>query len=235
MHAKYKALFFDVDKTLLDFHATEHHALTRAFQKANLPFTEDMRAFYLEMNGALWESYERGEISRDTVLFTRFGKLFAHFGIEADGVAMEHIYRQELDKGHDLMPYAKAVISNLSKQYPLYIITNGTAQTQHRRLQDSGLKPYFQALFISEEIGSRKPMPEFFRYCLEQLPHLTPADILIIGDSLSSDILGGNLSGIDTCWMNPEQQTNTTTAIPTYEIQSLRMLYDILSFYHFTK
>lgn len=228
MRSQYKALFFDVDKTLLDFHATEYHALTRAFQKANLPFTEDMRAFYLEMNGALWESYERGEISRDTVLFSRFGKLFAHFGIEADGVAMEHIYRQELDKGHDLMPYAKEVISDLSQRYPLYIVTNGTAQTQHRRLQDSGLKPYFQALFISEEIGSRKPMPTFFNYCLQQLPNLSAADILIIGDSLSSDILGGNLSGIDTCWMNAEKKENQTHAIPTYEIQSLPMLYDIV-------
>lgn len=224
----YKALFFDVDKTLLDFHTTEHYALDRAFQKANIPLSHDIRAYYLEMNGKLWESYERGEISRDIVFSTRFATLFSHFGISFDGQRMEQIYREELNFGHDLMPNAKEVIKTLYAHYPLYIVTNGSAQTQKKRLQDSGLKPYFSDIFISEEIGYRKPMVEFFQHCLAHLPQLKAQDILLIGDSLSSDILGGNRSGIDTCWMNPDQEPNNTNAIPMYEIQSLTELLPLL-------
>ncbi len=224
----YKAIFFDVDKTLLDFHKTEHYALDRAFAKANLPFSPKMRSYYLEMNGKLWERYERGEISRDTVFSTRFVHLFSKFGIAFDGQKMEQIYREELNLGHDLMPNAKEVVKRLSAQYPLYIVTNGSAQTQHKRLYDSGLKPYFSEIFISEQIGYRKPMTAFFAYCLAQLPHLQAKDILLVGDSLSSDILGGNRSGIDTCWMNAEQITNDTIAIPTYEIAALIELLPLL-------
>ena len=144
------------------------------------------------MNGQLWESYERGEISRDTVLYTRFGRVFEHFGIDADGIAFEHDYRKELDEGHDLMEGAMELVQTLAPLYELYIVTNGTTETQYKRLGDSGLSPYFKDIFISGEIGSRKPMKAFFDHCFEKAPHLSPEDVLIIGDSLSSDILGGN-------------------------------------------
>lgn len=228
MTQKYKALFFDADKTLLDFHATEKRGLEAVFAKHQLPLTEEIRSYYLTLNGALWESYERGEISRDTVLFTRFGRVFSHFHIPLDGVAFEQEYRKELDKGHDLMDGAMELIQTLAPRYELYIITNGTTQTQYRRLKDSGLYPYFQDIFISGEIGNRKPMKAFFDHCFEKLPHLSPKDVLIIGDSLSSDILGGNYAGIDTCWMNAEGKENDTAAKPLYEIHHLRELPPIL-------
>ena len=94
----YKALFFDADKTLLDFVAAEKKGLERVLEKNGIAQTDEIRSYYLEMNGQLWESYERGEISRDTVLYTRFGRVFEHFGIDADGIAFEHDYRKELTK-----------------------------------------------------------------------------------------------------------------------------------------
>ena len=197
----YKALFFDADKTLLDFVAAEKKGLERVFEKNGIALTDEIRSYYLEMNGQLWESYERGEISRDAVLYTRFGRVFEHFGIDADGIA---------------------------PLYELYIVTNGTTETQYKRLGDSGLSPYFKDIFISGEIGSRKPMKAFFDHCFEKAPHLSPEDVLIIGDSLSSDILGGNNTGIDACWMNAENKINDTAAVPTYEIHKLAELYDIL-------
>ena len=228
MRKTYTALFFDADKTLLDFSAAEKRGLEAVFAKHGIPLTEEVRSYYLALNGRLWESYERGEISRDTVLFTRFVRLFEHFGIPKDGIAFEHDYRQELDKGHDLMEGAMELVQTAASQYELYIITTGTTQTQYRRLGAAGLTPYFQNIFISGEIGSRKPMKAFFDYCFAKLPHLTPDHVLIIGDSLSSDILGGNLSGIDTCWMNAEGKINNTFAVPTYEIRHLKELYPIL-------
>lgn len=228
MKKQYRALFFDADRTLLDFSATEKRGLENAFTKNKIPFTEEIRKYYLEMNGELWERYERGEIPRDTVLFTRFGRVFSHFNIDADGVAFEYDYRKELDKGHDLMEGALEVIRHFCLSHELYIITNGTANTQYKRLRDAGLLPYFRHIFISEEIGSRKPMIEFFDACFQKLPHLSPKDVLIIGDSLSSDILGGNRAGIDTCWMNSLRKENDTDAKPTYEIQKLTQLYEII-------
>ena len=185
----YKALFFDADKTLLDFVAAEKKGLERVFEKNGIALTEEIRSFYLEMNGQLWESYERGEISRDTVLYTRFGRVFEHFGIDADGIAFEHDYRKELDEGHDLMEGAMELVQTLAPLYELYI---------------------------------------FFDHCFEKAPHLSPEDVLIIGDSLSSDIQGGNNAGIDACWMNAENKINDTAAVPTYEIHKLAELYDIL-------
>lgn len=229
MKKTYKALFFDADKTLLDFHKAEKRGLEAVFARHHIPLTEEIRQYYLELNGALWESYERGEIPRETVLFTRFGRVFEHFGISLDGVAFEHEYRKELDEGHDLMDGAMELVKTLSPFYELYIITNGTTQTQYKRLKDSGLYPYFKNIFISGEIGSRKPMKSFFDHCFSKLPHLSKKDVLIIGDSLSSDILGGNLSGIDTCWMNAEYGKNDTEAQPLFEIHHLNELYDILN------
>ena len=110
----YKALFFDADKTLLDFVAAEKKGLERVFEKNGIALTDEIRSYYLEMNGQLWESYERGEISRDTVLYTRFGRVFEHFGIDADGIAFEHDYRKELDEGHDLMEGAMELIQTLA-------------------------------------------------------------------------------------------------------------------------
>ena len=211
----YKALFFDADKTLLDFVAAEKKGLERVFEKNGIALTDEIRSYYLE-------------ISRDTVLYTRFGRVFEHFGIDADGIAFEHDYRKELDEGHDLMEGAMELVQTLAPLYELYIVTNGTTETQYKRLGDSGLSPYFKDIFISGEIGSRKPMKAFFDHCFEKAPHLSPEDVLIIGDSLSSDIQGGNNAGIDACWMNAENKINDTSAVPTYEIHKLAELYDIL-------
>ena len=168
----YKALFFDADKTLLDFVAAEKKGLERVFEKNGIALTDEIRSYYLEMNGQLWESYERGEISRDTVLYTRFDRVFERFGIDADGIAFEHDYRKELDEGHDLMEGAMELVQTLAPLYELYIVTNGTTETQYKRLGDSGLSPYFKDIFISGEIGSRKPMKAFFDHCFEKAPHL---------------------------------------------------------------
>jgi len=126
------------------------------------------------------------------------------------------------------MEGAMELVQTLAPLYELYIVTNGTTETQYKRLGDSGLSPYFKDIFISGEIGSRKPMKAFFDHCFEKAPHLSPEDVLIIGDSLSSDIQGGNNAGIDACWMNAENKINDTSAVPTYEIHKLAELYDIL-------
>ncbi len=226
---KKRFLLFDADRTLLDFSRSEKSALAETFEEYGFPFTEEVYQYHLVTNAKLWEDYEKGLIDRQTVLYSRFVRLFAHFGYNGDGVAFEDSYRFHLDHSCHLMEEAMEVVQTLSKTHQLYIVTNGVASTQENRLSDSGLRPYFQNVFISEQIGSQKPQKEYFDHCFARIPHFDPSLALIIGDSLSSDIKGGNAAGIDTCWYNPEGKRNHTDAIVNVEIRSLKELYPLLA------
>ncbi len=225
---KKKFLLFDADRTLLDFSASEKSALAKTFAEYALPFPDAVYQYHLVNNAKLWEDYEKGLIDRQAVLYTRFVRLFEHFGYEGDGVAFEDSYRHNLDHSCDLFPETMEVVQTLYKTHLLYIVTNGVASTQKTRMRDSGLAPYFQELFISEEIGYQKPQKEFFDHCFAHIPDFDPAQALIIGDSLTSDIKGGNIAGVETCWFNPEGKKNHTDAEVDYEIHSLKDLYTLL-------
>lgn len=226
---KKKFLLFDADRTLLDFAASEKSALGKTFGEYGLPFTEEVYQWHLVNNAKLWQDYEKGLIDRKTVLYTRFVRLFAAFGYEGDGAAFEDSYRYNLDHSCDLFPEAMEVVQTLKKAHKLYIVTNGVASTQENRLRDSGLAPWFDDIFISEQVGSQKPQKEFFDHCFARISGFDPAQALIIGDSLSSDIKGGNNAGIDTCWFNPEGAENHSDARVDAEIRNLRDLYALLA------
>jgi 2-haloacid dehalogenase len=226
---KYKTLLFDVDDTLLDFDAAESLALRLLFEEHHFSLTSEIEKKYKNLNKRLWESFEEGKIDRDEVMNTRFSKLFKEHGKEVDGVLLEKGFRNYLEQGNQLINGALELTSNLQKQYDLYIVTNGDSKTQDRRLRDSGLYPLFKDIFVSEATGFQKPMKEYFDYVFARIPHFVTNQALIIGDSLSSDIKGGYLAGIDTCWFNPKMKENNTDIIPTYEIQKLEDLYQILS------
>ena len=119
------------------------------------------------------------------------------------------------------------VVESLSQKKDLYVVTNGVSVTQHQRLEKSGLAPYFEKFFISEEMGVHKPMKEFFDIVFAEIPRFDKEKTVIIGDSLTSDIKGGQVAGIDTIWMNPHE--NETKEIrPTFQIKKLTDLYQIL-------
>lgn len=224
----YQTLLFDVDDTLLDFGAAEKAALRMLFDDQNIPLTDEIEAHYKKINQGLWRVFEEGSIDRDEVLNTRYSLLFKEYGQEVDGALMEMKYRYYLEEGHQLIDGAFELISDLHKQYDLYIVTNGVSRTQDKRLRASGLFPFFRDIFVSEDTGFHKPMKEYFDYVFARIPDFSLQQGLIIGDSLSSDIKGGQLAGLDTCWYNPERKPNHTEIVPTYEIQRLEELYPIL-------
>ncbi|MBM7651014.1 YjjG family noncanonical pyrimidine nucleotidase [Neobacillus cucumis] len=225
---KYQTLLFDVDDTLLDFAAAEALALERLFESQNFFLTTQIEANYRKINQGLWKSFEEGKIGRDEVVNTRFSLLFKEYGKIVDGVLLEKNYRGYLEEGHQLISGALELISGLRTNFDLYIVTNGVSKTQDRRLRDSGLHPLFKEIFVSEDTGFQKPMTEFFDHVFARIPNFSPKQALIIGDSISSDIKGGQLAGIDTCWYNPNAKPNNTSIMPTYEIRSLNELYPIL-------
>ncbi|MDZ5606542.1 YjjG family noncanonical pyrimidine nucleotidase [Bacillus pseudomycoides] len=225
---KYQTLLFDVDDTLLDFKAAERTALHLLFEEQKISLTDEIAAHYKKINQGLWKSFEEGKIGRDEVVNTRFSILFKAYGQEIDGPLFEQNYRSFLEEGNQLIHGAFELIQDLQSRYDLYIVTNGVSKTQDKRLRNSGLHPLFRDIFVSEDTGYQKPMKEYFDYVFARISNFSVEEGLIIGDSLSADIKGGQLAGLDTCWFNPERKPNHTEIVPTYEIQSLNELYQIL-------
>jgi len=229
MLKNYKTLLFDIDNTLLDFSASETAALQRLFKGQNFPLTPEVKARYKTINQGLWTAFEEGKIDRDEVMNTRFSILFKEYGLEVDGVLLEKTYHSYLKEGHQLINGALELIKDLQNQFDLYIVTNGDSETQYKRLHDSGLYLLFKDIFVSEDTGYQKPMKEYFDYVFERIPNLSLESTLIIGDSLSADIKGGQMAGIDTCWFNPGMIPNEIAILPTYEIQKLKEVYQVLN------
>lgn len=225
---KYKTILLDVDGTILDFNASEKVALEKVFLKHQYILDEHVKATYHRINHSLWKQYEQGIIDRNTVIYTRFVKLFEELGIIGDGIGFEDDYQELLGEGHALIDGAKELLEYLYLKYDLYIVTNGVTKTQMKRLQDSKLNVYFKDIFVSEATGFQKPMKEYFDYCFQRIPNIDLSKTMIIGDSLSSDMKGGNNASITTCWLNPEDLANKENISIDYKIKDLKELFNIL-------
>ncbi|MDF2543840.1 MAG: noncanonical pyrimidine nucleotidase, YjjG family [Herbinix sp.] len=225
---EFKTILLDADDTLFDFGACEREALRLAFERYEYEYSEEIRKIYEKINVNLWKQYELGKMDRKTVIYSRFGLLFQELGIVDDGIAFEDDYQELLGMQHFFIEGAMELILYLHKKYKLYIVTNGVTATQLQRLKDSRLDQYMKKIFVSEETGYQKPMKEFFDYCFERMDQFDRSTTLIIGDSLSSDMKGGNNAGITTCWYNPKHIRNMSEVKVDIEIHDLKELYQLL-------
>jgi 2-haloacid dehalogenase len=223
----YKILLFDLDDTLLDFAANESESLNILFRRHGYAFSDEQLQVYMSVNKQLWIDYENGVIALDTVLNARFSETMRKLGKVVDGVAWEHEYRELLGNGCQLMDGALDVCRSLSNSHRLFVITNGIAKTQIKRLKMSGLYEFFEDMFVSQSIGAQKPSKEFFDYVMSHIKGFRREEALVIGDSLNTDIKGGLLSGIDTCWLNRIAQNCPAGIQSTYTIANLSELYGI--------
>ena len=226
---KYKFLLFDLDHTLLDFDAAEDVALSHLLKEEGVEDIQAYKDYYVPMNKALWKDLEQKKISKAELINTRFEKLFAHFGIEKDGAYLAERYQFFLSKQGQTFPGVEDLLKTLIHQgYELYAATNGITYIQTGRLEQSGIAPYFKEIFISEQLHTQKPDAEFYEKIGSCIPNFDKNHALMIGDSLSADIQGGNNAGIDTIWYNPHHLKNKTQAQPIYEVDSYQALQEIL-------
>lgn len=225
---KYKYLFFDIDNTLLDFDASEEAALKKLYEDYGLSCGNEDIELYRSINEAMWRKCELGELTINDILKNRFSLVFAEYGLKVDGLEVENEYRKNLNSGHHLVKGAMELLEDLKLDYKIYAVTNGVAETQHRRLKDSDIEKFFDGIFISGEVGYNKPDEKYFQYVFERVEDFDEESGLIIGDNLTSDILGGNLMGVDTCWFNIHNVDNTTDIVPDYTIYNLKELYEVL-------
>ena len=225
----YKFLFFDLDHTLLDFDVAEDIALSQLLKEEGVEDIQAYKDYYVPMNKALWKDLEQKKITKAELINTRFAKLFAHFGIEKDGAYLAERYQFFLSKQGQTFPGVEDLLRELISQgYELYAATNGITYIQTGRLEQSGIAPFFKEIFISEQLNTQKPDAEFYEKIGARIPNFDKNQTLMIGDSLSADIQGGQNAGIDTVWYNPQHLENTTQLHPTHEVHSYKDLLNCL-------
>ena len=227
----YKFLLFDLDHTLLDFDTAEDVALTQLLKEEGVADIQSYKDYYVPMNKSLWKDLEEKKITKQELVNTRFSKMFSHFGIEKDGVYLAERYQFYLAQQGQVFYGAMELLDSLiDRGYELYAATNGITTIQTGRMAQSGLAPYFNQVFISEQLQTQKPDALFYKKIGQQIAGFSKEKTLMIGDSLTADIQGGNNAGIDTIWYNPHHLKNKSLAQPTYEIDSYQALLDCLGF-----
>ena len=228
---KYATVFFDADDTLFDYQKSERFALSSTLSHLNIDPSKEIASAYKTINSGLWAEREKGAIGIDRLRILRFEMLFEKCGLScgASFEAISDMYLDFLSSRTFLMPGAESVCGQLhGKGVVIAIITNGITRVQTTRLENSPIRQYIDRMIISEEIGTSKPDKAIFEYAFSLLPDSEPDETLIVGDSLTADIKGGILAGIDTCWYNPDGKANNSELAPAYEIASLHDLLSIL-------
>ena len=217
-------LFLDLDDTILDFHKAERIALSKTIREFGVEPTEEVLHRYHVINKWHWEQLELGKLTRSEVLTGRFRMLFEELGLTVDPEKMQAGYERNLSIGHYFLPGAEEAVKQLHRKYKLYLASNGTAVVQKGRMTSANLYRFFEKSFVSEEIGHNKPSLEYFKAAFAQIPDFDPEKALMVGDSLTSDIKGGNNAGIRTCWVNPNHLPASPEIHPDYEIEALSQL-----------
>lgn len=228
-----KVILWDIDATLLDFLTAEKAAIASCFEKFGLgECTEEMLERYSVINRRYWEMLERGEMSKPEILVNRFREFFAAEGIETDcAEEFNRSYQVALGDTICFRDNGYALVEKLKDSYRQFIVTNGTYVAQERKLKRSGLGELVEEAFISDLIGYEKPAIEFFDHVLQKIGPYAKDEIMIVGDSLSSDMEGGNRAGIRCCWYNPNHLENTKSVRIDHEIDHLWQLEEILKTY----
>ena len=225
-----KAILWDVDGTLLDFAAAEKAAIQKLFGEFGLgECTDGMVARYSAINDAYWKRLERGEITKAEVLVGRYRDFFSEIGVDPS-LAETFNARYQIALG-DTVAYrddSLEIVKALHGRVKQYVVSNGTVIAQAKKLERSHLGEWMDGIFLSEQLGAEKPSPRFFEQVFAALPDIPKEDMLIVGDSLTSDMQGGLNAGVPTCWYNPQSLPRPADMAIAFEIQNLQQIYELL-------
>lgn len=225
---RFQVLIFDADGTLFDFEQAESEALAAMLQEFNIAPSSSLFTDYFAENKKAWAKLEQGIITQDELKIKRFEGFIHTANLKQNANALAQSYMKHLANQSILFPKALSVIKQLSSTYVVTILTNGLKEVQHKRIRQSILAPYVKDVVISDELGITKPNPKIIEHALQNIHHSTIDDVMIIGDSLTSDIQAGINASITTVWYNPKQKPNHTSIKPDYEIVKLDDLFAIL-------
>ncbi|MCI8318713.1 MAG: noncanonical pyrimidine nucleotidase, YjjG family [Lachnospiraceae bacterium] len=218
-----KIVLWDVDGTLLDFSKSEQNGIRLCLEEIGFhDCTEAMLKHYEEINRVYWEALERGELSKREVLLGRFETFFREEGIACPDIpAFNDSYQEKLGEYFFENENSVQLCRKLHGRVAQYAVTNGTVEAQRSKLKGSRLGELLDGVFISDEIGVEKPQIGFFEHVFSVIGPVDRREVLIVGDSLTSDMRGGNNAGILCCWYNPHHKKNTANVRLDYEISHL--------------
>lgn len=219
----YKVILWDVDATLLNFEKAEEAGIRGCFRSLNLgECTDEMLEDYKVINRRYWQMLERGEMEKTVILVERFREFLEKYGRNVSAAeAFNEEYQIRLGDTVVFYDHALETVQKLKGKVLQCAVTNGTKVAQDRKLRNSGLDKEFNHIFISEVVGIEKPNKGFFDTVFAEIGEYSGEEVLIVGDSLTSDIQGGVNAGIKTCWFNPEGKENTSGLKPDYEIRDI--------------
>lgn len=223
----YKAVFIDIDDTLLDFKKCSQQALEESCKKIGVPYSPNLYAYFHEVDKKLWDRQKLGEINVDEVLQMRFETVCDSLVQKVDPSLFNKTFQASLAKTTVLVDGALEVLEYLSVKYKLFAASNGILEMQTSRLRLSGLQDYFEDLFVSDAIGFEKPDQRFFIHCLEKSNYLAK-EVLFVGDSWEADIEGALAVGIETCWFTKNPKKDGITDKTTYQITTLKELRELV-------
>lgn len=220
---KYKYVLIDVDNTLLDFGYAEKNAHKMASEKFNIPWTDEFYNVYHQINDGWWKKLERGECTKEEIVVNRYKEYFAFLGVkDVEPQEFNKTYLSFLGLGKKTIDGANELVKALyDGGLKLYIATNGVTKVQSNRLSGQEFMKYISGVFVSEDLKATKPQKEFFINAEKSVGVSFKGQTIIIGDSLTSDMLGGVNAEIDTLWFNPKGKENTLGINLTYEVKSL--------------
>lgn len=226
---KYDWIFFDLDNTLMDFNNASKKAFSSAFLEHGLREAEGHYEVYREVNGSAWKDFESGKINATTLKKKRFDDFFLTVNIKGiEGRAFNALYLNYLIEHSFMLDGAIELLEQLKGKVQKAVITNGFKEVQRPRIKKLDLEKYFPVIVVSDEEDVSKPNAAYFDIVMNLCNNPSKEKILVVGDSLNSDIKGGINYGIDTCWCNLFGQVNTTQLSPTFEINHLNELPSLL-------
>lgn len=226
----YDVIIFDADETLFDFKKSEKDSLKNTMLELNIEYDEHYHLnIYQEINNQIWKEFEEGTITQTKLKTERFKRFSDQLNTDFDAEEFATLYMKHLSNASYLFDQAIPLVKRLHKNYRLSIITNGLKVVQDNRIRKSAIAQYFEDIVISEEVSVSKPDPSIFEIALNHLNYSDKSKVLMVGDSLTSDIQGGINFGIDTCWFNQGNTPNNTHIKPKFEIHELEELINVLS------
>ncbi len=226
---KYDWIFFDLDNTLIDFNIASKKAFFSLMDSHGIPRADALYPLYQQINFEAWKDFEKGKIDAITLRSRRFKDFYFKTGYkDIDPLESNSTYLSFLVDYTTTLEGAIDLLNHLKGNVKLAAITNGLKEAQRPRLSRLNLTPYFDAIIVSDEIGFAKPQKEYFDYVMKETNQPSRENTLVVGDSLHSDIQGGNNYGIPTCWCNLFGQINKTGIVPNFEINDLSSLKALL-------
>lgn len=226
-----KAVLIDIDNTLLDFDAYVQNAMKDGFEMFGLGIYDDsMFQVFRQINNEMWKKIEQGTLTFEELLKQRWNRIFSALGISFDGCIFEKYFGEYLFDSAIPVSGALSLLDYLKDRYILCVASNGPYEQQLNRLKKGKMLPYFSKLFISEKIGVSKPSEEFFSHCLRELNterrrkglcEILPSEVIMIGDSLTSDMAGAVNVGFRTCFFDKYKCGGTDNLHIEYTVDRL--------------